>query len=88
MNPAQQHKRNMMTRNKSSAEPDDEMEMARSFESENDSLNSISVDRVISKSTKVSPQILSFSLSTSTEYKSSNPTFCANIDHICNVFYC
>ena len=75
INRAQQHKRKMMTRSKTSAEPDDEMEMARSFESDNDSLSSISVDTVISNSPKVSPQILSPSLSTYTEYQSSIPHF-------------
>ena len=49
--------------------------MARSFESDNDSLNSIGIDTVISKSPKVSPQILSPSLNTSTEYQSSSPHF-------------
>ena len=36
MSQAQQHKRKMMTTSKINAEPDDEMEIARSFESDDD----------------------------------------------------
>jgi len=75
MHRAREHRNTMMTRSQSKAAPDNEIEHARSIESDNDSLSSISIDAVISKSQQCSPQILTPTSNISSQCQPSSPQF-------------